>query len=109
MKELQIFTNKEFGEIRTLEIDNEPWFVAIDICYILGLSNPSMVISRLDEDERTKLNLGRQGETNIVNEYGLYNLILASRKPDAKKFKRWITHEVIPSIRKKRWIYSRAR
>lgn len=100
MKELQIFNNEEFGEIRTLEIDNEPWFVAIDICYILGLTNPSMVISRLDEDERTKLNLGRQGETNIVNEYGLYNLILASRKPNAKKFKRWITHEVIPSIRK---------
>ena len=54
----------------------------------------------MDEDERSKFNLGRQGEGNIVNEYGLYSLVLASRKPEAKKFKRWITHEVIPSIRK---------
>lgn len=97
---LMIFKNEEFGEIRTLEINDEPWFVAKDICEILGLSNPTMAINRLDKDEYTKLNLGRQGETNIVNEYGLYNLILASRKKEAKEFKRWITHEVIPSIRK---------
>lgn len=100
MNELIIFKNDEFGEIRTIEIENEPWFVAKDICDILELSNPTMAISRLDEDERTKLNLGRQGNTNLVNEYGLYNLILASRKKEAKEFKRWITHEVIPSIRK---------
>lgn len=74
--------------------------MASDICKALDISNPSVAIARLDEDERYKFNLGRQGEGNIVNEYGLYSLVLASRKPEAKKFKRWITHEVIPSIRK---------
>ncbi|EFL54678.1 phage antirepressor Ant [Finegoldia magna] len=100
MNDLQIFKNNEFGEIRTVTKNNEPWFVAIDVCNALELSNPTVVVGRLDEDERTKFNLGRQGMTNIVSEYGLYNLILASRKKEAKKFKRWITHEVIPSIRK---------
>ena len=100
MNELQIFNSEEFGEIRTVSIDDEPWFVASDICKALDISNPSVAIARLDEDERSKFNLGRQGEGNIVNEYGLYSLVLASRKPEAKKFKRWITHEVIPSIRK---------
>ena len=99
-KQLQIFKNEEFGKIRVIEIDNEPWFVAIDICNALDLSNPTVAVQRLDEDERAKFNLGRQGVTNIVNEYGLYNLILASRKPEVKKFKRWVTHEVLPSIRK---------
>lgn len=100
MNDLKIFTNPEFGSIRVIEKDGEPWFVATDVCQILDLTNPTMVLSRLDEDERSKLNLGRQGEANVVNEYGLYNLILGSRKPEAKVFKRWITHEVIPSIRK---------
>ena len=100
MNDLQIFKNSEFGEIRTVTKNNEPWFVAIDVCNALELSNPTVVVGRLDEDERTKFNLGRQGMTNIVSEYGLYNLILASRKKEAKKFKRWITHEVIPTIRK---------
>lgn len=100
MNQLQIFKSEEFGEVRTVTIDNEPWFVAGDICKALELSNPTVVLQRLDEDERSKFNLGRQGEGNIVNEYGLYSLILASRKPEAKKFKRWITHEIIPSIRK---------
>ena len=100
MNELHIFNSEEFGEIRTVSINNEPWFVASDICKALDISNPSVAIARLDEDERSKFNLGRQGEGNIVNEYGLYSLVLASRKPEAKKFKRWITHEVIPSIRK---------
>ena len=96
-----IFKNDNFGEIRSLEINNEPWFVAKDACDILELKNTTMAISRLDKDEVTKFNLGGlSGETNIVNEYGLYNLILASRKKEAKAFKRWITHEVIPSIRK---------
>lgn len=81
-------------------INNEPWFVAKDVCEILEISNPTMALQRLDEDERSKFNLGRQGETNIVNEPGLYTLILGSRKPEAKQFKRWITHEVIPTIRK---------
>lgn len=100
MNGLQIFNSEEFGEIRTVSINDEPWFVASDICKALDISNPSVAIARLDEDERSKFNLGRQGEGNIVNEYGLYSLVLASRKPEAKKFKRWITHEVIPSIRK---------
>ena len=101
MNEIKIFENANFGKVRTLQIEKEPYFVAIDVCNILGLTNPTVAISRLDEDEVTKFNLGGlSGETNIVNEYGLYNLILASRKPQAKAFKRWITHEVIPSIRK---------
>lgn len=100
MNELQIFKNAEFGQIRTVTINNEPYFVASDICKALELSNPTVALERLDEDERSKFNLGRQGEANIVNEYGLYNLILASRKKESKRFKRWITHEVIPSIRK---------
>lgn len=101
MNDIMIFKNDNFGEIRSLEINNEPWFVAKDACDILELKNTTMAISRLDKDEVTKFNLGGlSGETNIVNEYGLYNLILASRKKEAKAFKRWITHEVIPSIRK---------
>lgn len=100
MNELKIFENEEFGQVRTVIKKDEPWFVASDICRALDLSNPSVAVSRLDEDERTKFNLGRQGATNCVNEFGLYSLILASRKPNAKKFKRWITHEVLPSIRK---------
>lgn len=99
MSNLQIFNFKE-SQVRTVLVENEPWFVAKDVCEILELSNPTMVIDRLDDDERAKFNLGRQGETNIVNEYGLYSLVLGSRKPEAKEFKRWITHEVIPSIRK---------
>ena len=99
-KQLQVFKNPEFGEIRVVEKDGEPWFVAVDVCDILGLSNPTIAVSRLDNDERAKFNLGRQGDATIVNEPGLYTLILGSRKPEAKAFKRWITHEVIPSIRK---------
>lgn len=99
-KELMTIKNSEYGEIRTVTVDGEPWFVATDICRALDLSNPTMAMERLDEDEKSKLNLGLSGgATNCVNEYGLYNLILASRKPSAKDFKRWITHEVIPSIR----------
>ena len=99
MNNLQIF-NFENSEVRTVMLNGEPWFVAKDVTNILDLSNPSMAVNRLDEDERSKFNLGRQGETNIVNEFGLYQLVLGSRKPEAKQFKRWITHEVIPSIRK---------
>jgi len=98
--ELQIFKNEQFGEIRIVEKNKEPWFVASDICKALEIKNATQAVSRLDEDERSMFNIGRQGEANIVNEYGLYNLILVSRKPEAKQFKRWITHEVIPSIRK---------
>lgn len=97
---LQIFKNPKFGEIRTIIQDNEPWFVAADVCGVLDIKNPSMAIQRIDEDERSKFNLGRQGFANCVNECGLYSFILVSRKPEAKQFKRWITHEVLPSIRK---------
>lgn len=97
---IQVFNNEEFGEVRTVMVSGEPWFVAVDVCKALELSNPTVVVSRLDEDERAKFNLGRQGEGIIVNEAGLYSLILGSRKPEAKVFKRWITHDVIPAIRK---------
>lgn len=87
--------------LRTLtDKTGEPWFVAKDVCDILGHSNVSMALDRLDDDERSKSNLGRQGETNIVNEAGLYVLVLGSRKPEAHEFKRWVTHDVLPQIRK---------
>ena len=87
--------------LRTLTDEaGEPWFVAKDVCDILAHSNVSMALDRLDDDERSKFNLGRQGETNIVNEAGLYVLVLGSRKPEAHEFQRWVTHEVLPSIRK---------
>lgn len=97
---LMIFGNDAFGKVRTLNLNGEPWFVAVDVCSVLDLSNPTIAVSRLDEDERAKFNLGRQGDATIVNEPGLYTLVLGSRKPEAKAFKRWITHEVIPAIRK---------
>lgn len=100
MNELQIF-NFGSNQVRTQIVKNELWFVATDVCQILDLTNTTMALNRLDEDERSKFNLGRQGEANVVNEFGLYNLVLSSRKPEAKAFKRWITHDVVPSIRKK--------
>lgn len=89
------------ASLRTLTDEaGEPWFVAKDVCDILEISNPSDALKRLDDDERSRFNLGRQGETNIVNEAGLYVLVLGSRKPEAHEFKRWVTHEVLPQIRK---------
>lgn len=100
MTEIQRFDFKG-AALRTLTDENgEPWFVAKDVCDILGHSNVSMALDRLDDDERSKFNLGRQGETNIVNEAGLYVLVLGSRKPEAHEFKRWVTHEVLPQIRR---------
>lgn len=98
--EMQIFSNEQFGQVRTVLIDGAPWFVAADVCRALELSNPTVAVSRLDNDERAKFNLGRQGYGSIVSESGLYALVFSSRKPSAKQFKRWITHEVIPAIRK---------
>lgn len=99
---LQIFENKEFGKVRTIVKNSEPLFIAKDICDILGLSNSRQAVSRLDNDEKNTVTLndgiGNPNKT-VVNEYGLYNLVLASRKPQAKAFKRWITHEVIPAVR----------
>ena len=102
MKDLKIFDNEEFGQVRTIVGEgNEPWFVASDICKSLEIKNTTDALKRLDEDEKSRFNLGLSGgATNVVNEYGLYNLILASRKKEAKEFKRWITHEVIPAIRR---------
>lgn len=97
---LRTFTDERFGSVRTVLRDGEPWFVAADVCRALELSNPTVSVGRLDDDERAKLNLGRQGEGTIVSEPGLYALVLGSRKQEAKAFKRWITHEVIPAIRK---------
>lgn len=100
MNGLQVFNNEEFGEIRTVTIDNEPWFVAKDVCEALKHTNPTMAMQMLEEDERTKLSLGRAGETNVINESGLYTLIIKSNLPNAKKFRKWVTSEVLPSIRK---------
>lgn len=97
------FTHEIFGTIRTLLIDNEPWFVAADVCKALELKDTWMTIKGLDDDEKgTNIicTLGGEQKVSIINEPGLYSLILRSRKPEAKAFKRWITHEVIPSIRK---------
>ena len=98
--EIQKFDFKG-ASLRTLTDEaGEPWFVAKDVCDILEISNPSDALKRLDDDERSRFNLGRQGETNIVNEAGLYVLVLGSRKPEAHEFKRWVTHEVLPQIRR---------
>lgn len=100
MENVQVFKNEQFGEIRTVTIENEPWFVAADVCKALDLGNPSQALVRLEEDERSSFNLGRQGEANLINEPGLYSLVLGSRKKEAKAFKRWVTHDVLPTIRK---------
>ena len=100
---LVTFENAAFGKIRTLTIDREPWFVAADVCKALELGNPSMTVERLDADEKGISSidtLGGKQRMAIINEPGLYSVILCSRKPEAKAFKRWITHEVIPAIRK---------
>ena len=102
MNQLQKFNNQA-KEVRTVIKNGEPWFVAKDVCEVLELGNPSQALTRLDEDERNTIILNEgigNPEKSIVSESGLYSLILGSRKPEAKQFKRWITHEVIPSIRK---------
>lgn len=99
MNELQTFIYNS-AQVRTIEKNGEPWFVLKDVCEILGLSNPSRVAERLDEDERSNFKLGRQGEVNIISESGLYNVILRSDKPEAKPFRKWVTGEVLPTIRK---------
>lgn len=101
MNSLMVFENREFGKIRSMEVNGEAWFVAADVCSALEHSNVSVALERLDDDEKAKFSLGLSGgPTNCVNEYGLYSLILGSRKKEAKAFKRWVTHDVIPSIRK---------
>ena len=100
MDNLQIFKNSEFGEVRTVTVNEEPMFCLTDICKALEIKNATDVAKRLDEDERTRLNLGRQGEANFITESGLYAVILRSDKPNARKFRKWVTSEVLPSIRK---------
>ena len=102
MNELQIFQSEQFGSVRVKEINDEPWFVASDVCKALEIGNVSMAVGRLDNDEKGVSlidTLGGKQCVCIVNESGLYVLALSSRKEEAKAFKRWITHDVIPSIR----------
>ena len=105
MNELQIFKNEEFGEIRSLEINNEPYFVGKDIAETLNYKEPHKAITKhIDKDDRIKYpiidELGRRQETWLINESGLYSLIMSSKLANAKRFKRWVTSEVLPSIRK---------
>ena len=104
MNELKIFKNELFGEIRIIEIDKEPWFVGKDVAEVLGYSNPRKAIGdHVDDEDKgvTKCDtLGGSQELTVINESGLYSLILSSKLPNAKAFKRWVTSEVLPSIRK---------
>lgn len=105
MNELQIFNNPEFGEVRTTVIDGEPWFAGADVAKALGYSNVRDAIAKHvdDEDKNTvAIRDGIKGNPNktIINESGLYSLVLSSKLPTAKKFKRWVTSEVLPAIRK---------
>lgn len=103
---LMIFESADFGRVRSVLKDGAPWFVAVDVCKALGLNQVTRAMSRLDSDEGGLLevphpqNADKTIEINAVSEAGLYHLILCSKKPEAKAFKRWITHEVIPAIRK---------
>ena len=104
MNDLKIFQNDEFGEVRTVLIDDEPWFVAKDITDRLGFSNGRKAVGDHVDDEDKEVTkcdtLGGAQNLTIINESGLYSLVLSSKLESAKKFKRWITHEVIPEIRK---------
>ena len=104
MQELQIFNSPEFGQIRTIERDGEPWFVGRDVAAALGYKDTVNALkSHIDAEDKGGWQITTQfgeKETTIINESGLYSLVLSSKLPNAKKFKRWITSEVIPSIRK---------
>lgn len=105
MNEIRIFKSEEFGEIRTVEIGGEPWFVGKDVAETLGYERPTKVVSdHVDGEDRDEVPIqdpiGRMQNTAIINESGLYSLILSSKLPSAKAFKRWVTSEVLPSIRK---------
>lgn len=102
MNELQVF-NYNGNEVRTIQKDGEPWWVLKDVCGILGISKYRDTASRLDEDERGSVRVdtpGGEQEMTVINESGLYNVILRSDKPEAKPFRKWVTSEVLPSIRK---------
>lgn len=112
MNDLQIFSNPEFGQVRTVEIDGTPWLVGKDVAVALGYKNPGKaIIAHVDdEDKRLEMlpqeadsqngNVSPSSKTALINESGLYSLILSSKMPKAKAFKRWVTSEVLPAIRK---------
>ncbi len=103
MNEIKIFESETFGKIRVTEINSEPWWVLVDVCKALEIGNSRMVANRLDKDELMSIKLtsgGQKREMTVINESGLYAVILRSDKPQAKSFRKWITSEVIPSIRK---------
>lgn len=104
MNELKIFENEQFGTIRTVEIDNTPYFVGKDVAEVLGYSNPRDALAkRVDDEDKGVANcdtLGGKQQLTVINESGLYSLILSSKLPKAKEFKRWVTSEVLPAIRK---------
>lgn len=97
---VSVFTFQPSFDLRTIIIDGNPWFVATDVCAALDVQNVTQAVGRLDDDERAMFNIGRQGEATVINESGLYSLVMGSRKPEAKKFKKWVTSEVLPSIRR---------
>lgn len=108
MSELQVFSNAEFGSVRSITVNGEPYFVGKDVAEILGYGNTrDALIAHVDEEDRTviqkseipTLDIPNRGLT-VINESGLYSLILSSRLPSAKRFKRWVTSEVLPAIRK---------
>lgn len=104
-KEIKIFENVEFGQVRTVMIEGEPWFIGKDVAMILGYERPTKAIQdRVDIEDKDEVpirdSIGRKQKTPIINESGLYSLILSSKLPNAKKFKRWVTSEVLPDIRK---------
>lgn len=104
MNDIIVFENEEFGEVRTIFVDGKPWWVLSDLCRILDLSTPTRVAERLDEDEVSQTHtidkLGRTQKSLTVNESGLYHVILRSDKPQAKPFRKWVTSEILPTIRK---------
>ena len=103
---VKVFENEQFGQMRTLEVGQDVWFATSDVCAALGIKNPSQALSRLDDDEKMTTLISNEGaasgksQLSFVNEPGLYSLVLGSRKKEAVEFKRWITHDVVPSIRK---------
>ncbi len=104
MNEIQVFNNPAFGELRTVSISNEPWFVGKDVAQVLGYQNPSKALAdHVDVEDKLNneslLSLGQRGGW-LINESGLYSLIMSSKLPSAKAFKRWVTSEVLPAIRK---------
>lgn len=105
MNALSVFSFQESHQVRVVLVGGDPWFVALDVIKALKLTNPTMALKSLDDDERAKFNLGRQGETNIISESGLYTLILRCRDAvkqgtTAWRFRKWVTNEVLPAIRK---------